>query len=51
MPRTKQSSESGQKREGKLSIPLPFDDAVKAALKAKPPEKPKRKPRAKKAKK
>jgi hypothetical protein len=36
-------------RNGKLSIPLPFDEAVKAALKAKPPEKPKRKPRSKKS--
>lgn len=35
-------------RNGKLSIPMPFEDAVKAALKVKPPEKPPRKPRAKK---
>ncbi len=41
---------STDRRKGKLKIPLPFDEAIKAALKAKPPEKPKRKPRAKKAK-
>jgi hypothetical protein len=35
-------------RNGKLSIPLPFDDALKAALEVKPPERPPRKPRAKK---
>jgi hypothetical protein len=38
------------RRNGKLRIPLPFEDAVKAALETKAPEKPKRKPR-KKAKK
>ncbi|MFL5781022.1 MAG: hypothetical protein ACJ760_06910 [Thermoleophilaceae bacterium] len=37
------------KRNGRLSIPLPFDDAVKAALEVKPPPKQPRKPRAKKA--
>lgn len=36
------------KRNGKLAIPLPFDEAMKAALEVKPPEKPPRKPRAKK---
>jgi hypothetical protein len=36
-------------RNGKLSIPLPFDEAVKAALKVEPSEKPPRKPRAKKS--
>ena len=36
-------------RNGKLAIPLKFEDALRAALKVKPPEKkPKRKPRAKK---
>jgi hypothetical protein len=36
------------RRNGKLSIPLPFDEAVKAALEVKPPEKKRpRKPRAK----
>ena len=40
-------SQPGQ-RNGKLRIPLPFDDALKAALEAKPPEKPPRKPRQKK---
>lgn len=36
-----------QKRNGRLSIPLPFDEAIKAALEAKPPE-PKPKKRRKK---
>jgi hypothetical protein len=41
-------AKAGSKQgHGKLSIPLPFDEAVKAALRVKPPEKPKRKPRAK----
>lgn len=35
-------------RNGKLSIPMPFDDALRAALKVKPPEKAPRKPRGKK---
>lgn len=35
-------------RNGKLRIPLPFDEAMKAALEAKPLEKPERKPRSKK---
>ena len=35
-------------RNGKLRIPLPFDDAMKAALEVKPPDKPERKPRSKK---
>ena len=35
-------------RNGKLSIPLSFDDALKAATEVKPPEKKPRKPRAKK---
>jgi hypothetical protein len=39
---------SAKRRNGKLRIPLPFDDAVKAALETKPPEKPPRKPRQKK---
>jgi len=33
------TSRDAKPRNGKLSIPLPFDEAVKAALKAKPPEK------------
>jgi hypothetical protein len=33
------------RRNGRLAIPLPFEEAVKKALKAKPPEKPERKPR------
>lgn len=32
-------AEGGSKRNGRLAIPLPFEDAVKRALKAKPPEK------------
>jgi hypothetical protein len=36
------------KRQGNLSIPLPFDEAVKAALDAKPPPKKPRKPRTRK---
>jgi hypothetical protein len=37
------------KRNGKLHIPLPFEDALRAALEAKPPERKPRKPRQKKA--
>lgn len=44
-------STAGTTRNGRLSIPLPFEEAVKAALKVKPADKPKRKPRAKKPKK
>jgi hypothetical protein len=33
-------------REGPLAIPLPFDEAIRAALKVKPPDRPKPKPRA-----
>jgi hypothetical protein len=40
-------------RNGKLSIPLPFDEAIRAALKVKPPRKASRnrqpKPRPKRA--
>ncbi len=36
-----------RRREGKLKIDAPFDDALKAALDVKPPEKPPRKPRKK----
>jgi hypothetical protein len=36
-------------RNGKLAIPLPFDDALKAALEVKQPEKPKKKPPSKKS--
>ncbi len=42
-----------EKREGKLVIPLPFDEAVKAALDVQLPKKPppaKRKPQKKRAK-
>ena len=38
------------KRNGNLSIPLPFDEALRAAVKVKPPQKAPRKPRKKKAK-
>jgi hypothetical protein len=42
---------TGNRRNGKLRIPLPFEDALKAATEVKPPEKPERKPRrAKRAK-
>ena len=37
-----------QPRNGRLKIDMPFDDALSAALKVKPPEKPPRKPRSKK---
>jgi hypothetical protein len=37
-----------QARNGRLAIPLPFEDAVKAAVEAKPPKKTPRKPRRKK---
>jgi hypothetical protein len=33
------------RRNGKLRIPLPFEDALKAATEVKPPEKAPRKPR------
>jgi hypothetical protein len=36
-------------RNGRLRIPLPFDDAVKAALEVQPPPKKPRKPRRKKS--
>jgi hypothetical protein len=39
--------EPSKSRHGKLSIPLPFDDAIRAALNVKPPEKPPRKRRRK----
>lgn len=35
-------------RRGKLSIPLPFEEAIRAALEVKPEPKPKKKPRRKK---
>lgn len=43
-------SDNSKKRKynGRLAIPLDFDEALKAALEAKPPEKPPRKPRGKK---
>lgn len=44
-------SRENRHRNGKLRIPLPFEDAVKAGLEAKPPPKPQRKPRKKPAKK
>jgi hypothetical protein len=40
-------SEQAKKRNGKLRIPLPFDEAMKAALEVKPPERAPRKPRGK----
>lgn len=40
---------SPPKRNGKLAIPLPFEEAVRAALEVKPPPKrPKKKPERKK---
>lgn len=36
------------RRNGKLKIPLPFDEALRAAVETKPPEQTKRKPRRKK---
>jgi hypothetical protein len=45
---TKHDDGEPARRNGKLSIPLPFDDAVMAALEVKPPEKKPRRPRAKK---
>lgn len=36
------------RRNGKLNIPLPFEDALKAATETRPPEKPKKKRPAKK---
>jgi hypothetical protein len=43
------ATQQPRQRNGRLRIPLPFEDAVKAALEAKPPEKKPRKPRQKKA--
>lgn len=42
-------SGSPKKQQGKLAIPLPFEDAIRAALEVKPPPKPPKKKRAKKA--
>lgn len=42
MPRKK-----GEPNQPPVKIDLPFDEAIRAALKVKPPEKPKRKPRRK----
>jgi hypothetical protein len=39
---------TSHRRNGNLRIPLPFDEALKAAVEAKPPEKKPRKPRQKK---
>lgn len=45
-----QDDEPSTPRNGKLSIPLPFEDAIRAALKVKPPaKKPKPRTTAKKA--
>jgi hypothetical protein len=41
-------TERPKKRQGNLNVPLPFEEAVRAALEVKPPEKPPRKPRSKK---
>jgi hypothetical protein len=43
----RESSEPAR-RNGRLRIPLPFEEALKAATETKPPEKPERKPRSKK---
>jgi hypothetical protein len=45
----KSSDEDPPQRNGKLSIPLPFDEALKAALEVRPPGRPPRKPGAKKS--
>jgi len=37
-----------QPRNGKLAIPLPFEDAIRAALEVKPPQKPPKKKQPKK---
>jgi hypothetical protein len=44
----KTPSRAKPERNGPLRIPLPFDEAMAAALEVKPPEKPPRKPRSKK---
>jgi len=44
-------SDPPPKRNGKLRIPLPFEEAVRAGLETKAPPKPPRKPRKKPAKK
>lgn len=41
-------SQAGQRR-GKLAIPLPFEDAIRAVLEVKPPPKKKPQPKGKKA--
>ena len=43
------SEKDPPRRNGKLAIPLPFDEAMKAALEVKPPEKEPPKPRSKKS--
>ncbi len=37
------SASEPPQRNGKLAIPLPFEDAIRAALEVKPPPKPPRK--------
>lgn len=37
-------SDPHPKRNGKLRIPIPFEDALRAATQTKPPEKPKKRP-------
>ena len=40
-------SRGNGQRNGKLRIPLPFEEALKAATEAKPPKEPKKAPRKK----
>jgi hypothetical protein len=42
-PQRQSKPRSTEPRNGKLSIPLPFDQAVAAALKVKPPQEAKKK--------
>lgn len=42
------ASEESKRRNANLRIPLPFEDALKAATETKAPEKPPKKPRQKK---
>jgi len=46
MPASKK--DEGSRPNGKLSIPLPFEEAIRAALEVRPPPKPPRKKQPKK---
>jgi len=49
MPGNRRADGEVHSRNGKLRIPLPFEDALKAATETKAPPQPPKKPRQKKA--